>query len=358
MANEQIPKTAPAVVFEKINGPIVYKEDHPVTQPQDLKPGEVLVKIECTGVCHTDLHAWKGDWPMPPKQPLVGGHEGAGHIVAIADGTTTTFKVGDAVGIKWLADSCLNCENCRMGAEMTCSLAQCHGYTVDGSFQRYAVSYARHCTPIPDGLPLEVAAPVLCAGVTVWKAIKEANCKPGDWLVVSGAGGGLGHLAVQYATAIGLRVVGIDTGDDKKKLLDQYGADAFIDFKNFRDEGALIKEVKRVCGGEGPHAAVIASAGGAAYNDALEYIRPHGSLVAVGLPPDTDIKANVFWTVFRNVRIIGSYVGNRQDAIEALDFALRGKVKPQIVTEPLKNLEDVYKRMESGGIPGRIVLKC
>ena len=194
-----------------------------------------------------------------------------------------------------------------------------------------------------------------------------------------------GHLAVQYANAIGLRVVGIDTGSEKEKLLSQYGAEGFIDFKKFSGEGELIKEVKRVCGGEGPHvsgaicssrmrhrcgiddfvppiqAAVITSAGGAAYNEALEYLRPHGTLVAVGLPPDTYIKANVFWTVFKSLRIVGSCelmllvvllarratdpvpatdVGNRQDAIEALDFAARGKVKPQIVVEPLKNLPE------------------
>ncbi|POY76685.1 putative Alcohol dehydrogenase [Rhodotorula taiwanensis] len=357
MTNPQIPKTAPAVFFEKANGPITFVVDHPVTQPEDLKPGEVLVRIEATGVCHTDLHSWKGDWPLESKKPLVGGHEGAGRIVAIADGTMTQFKIGDAVGIKWLADSCLNCENCRIGAEATCALAKLHGYTVDGSFQRYAVSFAKHCTPIPDGLPLEVAAPILCAGVTVWKAIKEANCMPGAWCVVSGAGGGLGHLAVQYAAAIGLRVVGIDTGADKKKLLDQYGAEGFIDYMQFESD-AMINEIKRVCSGEGPHAAIITSASGSAYNQALDYLRPHGALVAVGLPPDTYIKANVFSTVVKNLRIVGSYVGNRQDAIEALDFAARGKVKPQMVCEPLKNLESVYKRMEEGAIPGRIVLRC
>ncbi|BGO97768.1 Alcohol dehydrogenase [Rhodotorula toruloides] len=357
MSNPQIPKEGVAVVFDKCNGPIRVDKHHHVVQPSELKPGEVLVRVEYTGVCHTDLHAWKGDWPAAPKTPLVGGHEGAGHVVAIADGTTTTLKVGDAVGIKWLADSCLNCENCRLGSEATCDLAQCSGYTVDGSFQQYAVSFARHLTPIPDGLPLEVAAPILCAGVTVWKALKEANAKPGDWVVISGAGGGLGHLAVQYAAAVGYRVVGIDTGDDKRKLLASYGADTFIDFKQFGGEGKLIEEVKRVCDGKGPHAAIITSAGGAAYNDALEYLRPHGTLVAVGLPPDTYIKANVFWTVFKSLRVVGSYVGNRQDAIEALDFAARGKVKPQIVVEPLENLEKVYHRMEQGAVPGRIVLK-
>ncbi|GAA5978848.1 hypothetical protein JCM11641_003585 [Rhodosporidiobolus odoratus] len=354
----QIPQEATAVVFKEQNGPILIDKKHKVTQPKDLKPGEVLVKIAYSGVCHTDLHAWKGDWPAAPTLPLVGGHEGAGHVVAIAEGTNTTVKVGDAVGIKWLADSCLNCDVCREGQEATCTLAQMHGYTVDGSFQQYAVSYARHLTPIPDGLDLAIAAPILCAGVTVWKAIKQSNTKAGDYVVISGAGGGLGSLAVQYATAIGLRVVGIDSGEEKKKLLCTYGVDDFIDFRAHSGPGELIAEVKRVCGGLGPHAAIIAAAGGAAYNEALEYIRPHGTLVAVGLPPDTYIKANVFWTVFKALRIVGSYVGNRQDAIEALDFAVRGKVKPQIVVEPIDNVESVYHRMENGQISGRIVLKC
>ncbi|GAA6051168.1 hypothetical protein JCM3770_002571 [Rhodotorula araucariae] len=358
MSAQQIPKTATAVVFDECNGPIRVDKDHKVVQPDELKPGEVLVKVAFTGVCHTDLHAWKGDWPVAPKNPLVGGHEGAGHVVAIGNGTQTTLKMGDAVGIKWLADSCLDCENCREGQEATCSRAQCSGYSVDGSFQQYAVSFARHLTPIPDGLPLEVAAPILCAGVTVWKAIKQSNTKPGDWLVISGAGGGLGHLAVQYANAIGLRVVGIDTGEDKRKLLASYGADKFIDFKAHLEPGALIEEVKRVCDGVGPHAAVITSAGGAAYNDALEYLRPHGTLVAVGLPPDTTINANVFFTVFKALRIVGSYVGNRQDAIEALDFAVRGKVTPMLEIQDLDKLPEVYERMEKGAVAGRIVLKC
>ncbi|GAA5984621.1 hypothetical protein JCM10908_003429 [Rhodotorula pacifica] len=357
MATAEVPKNAPAVVFESLGGPITLKKDSKVTQPDELEPGQVLVKIFATGVCHSDVHAHKGDWAMPPVSPLIGGHEGAGHIAAIAANTNTTFKVGDAVGIKWLADSCLNCENCRMGAEATCTQAKFHGYTANGSFQHYAVSYARHLTPIPDGLPLEVAAPILCAGVTVWKAIKEANLKAGDYLVIPGAGGGLGHLAVQYASAIGLRVVGIDTGSDKEQLLAGYGAESFIDFKQFPEQDALVKEVQRLTGGQGPHAAVITSSGGAAYAAALEYLRSHGTLVAVGVPPDTYIKAPVFWLVIKNLRIVGSLVGNRQDAIEALDFVARGKVKPQIQVERLEDLESALGRIDSGKVAGRIVLK-
>ncbi|KAM0755874.1 putative ADH1-alcohol dehydrogenase I [Meredithblackwellia eburnea MCA 4105] len=350
-----IPKTQTAVVFEKHNGPLLVKRDHPVVQQKDLKPGEALVRVAYSGVCHTDLHALKGDWPAAPKLPLVGGHEGAGHIVAIADNTTTNLKVGDAVGIKWLADSCLNCEVCREGQEATCAQARTSGYSDDGSFQQYAVSFTRHLTPIPDGLDLAQAAPILCAGVTVWKAIKQSNTKPGDFILIAGAGGGLGHLAVQYAAAMSLRVIAVDTGADKKSLTAQYGAETFIDFK---EPGDFIAKVKAASGGLGPHAAVMASSGGAAYAQALEYLRPHGTLVAVGLPPDTFINANVFWTVFKALRIVGSYVGNRQDAIEALDFAARGKVKAEIQLEDLANLEDVYRRMENYQISGRIVLKC
>jgi propanol-preferring alcohol dehydrogenase len=350
-----IPKTQTAVVFEKHNGPLFVKTDHPVVQQKDLKPGEALVKIVYTGVCHTDLHALKGDWPAAPKLPLVGGHEGAGHIVAIGDNTQTNLKIGDAVGVKWLADSCLNCEVCREGQEATCTQALTSGYQVDGSFQQYAVSFTRHLTPIPDGLDLAQAAPILCAGVTVWKAIKQSNTKPGDYIVIAGAGGGLGHLAIQYAAAMSLRVIAVDTGDDKKALCASYGAETFIDFKQ---PGSIIDHIKAATGGLGPHAAIMASSGGAAYDQALEYLRPHGTLVAVGLPPDTYIKASVFWTVFKALRIVGSYVGNRQDAIEALDFAARGKVKAEISIEPLKNLESVYHRMETGAISGRIVLEC
>ena len=293
--------------------------------------------------------------PVPPKCPLVGGHEGAGRIVAIGDHSSTDLKVGDAVGIKWLATSCLQCEVCREGQEATCAHALTSGYSNDGSFQQYAVSFTNHLTPIPDGIPLEVAAPILCAGVTVYKALKQSNTKAGDYIVIAGAGGGLGHLAVQYAVALNLRVIAIDTGADKEKLVKGYGAATFLDFK---EPGNMIDRIKAVSGGIGPHAAIIASGADAAYDQALEYLRPHGTLVAVGLPGNCHIKANVFWTVFKALRIVGSYVGNRQDAIEALSFVAQGKVAPMIAIEPLKNLESVYKRMEAGQINGRIVLKC
>ncbi|CAG7854163.1 Alcohol dehydrogenase 1; AltName: Full=Alcohol dehydrogenase I [Serendipita indica DSM 11827] len=349
-----IPATQAAVIFEKSNGPLIYKTDWPVTQAKELKPGEALVKITHSGVCHTDLHALKGDWPLDTRLPLVGGHEGVGTIVAIGEGTTTNRKIGDRVGIKWLADSCLDCEVCRRGQEATCSNAVCSGFAVHGTFQQYAVSYVRHLTPIPAGLDPVQAGPILCAGVTVWKAIKQSNTNPGDYILISGAGGGLGHLALQYAAAIGLRPIAVDTGEEKRKLCMELGAEKFIDFRTSQDIKA---DIRAATDGLGPHAAVIASSSAAAYNDALEYLRNHGTLVAVGLPADSYIKANVFWTVFRALRIVGSYVGNRQDAIEALDFAARGKVKAIVKVQPLKSLAEVYEGMEKGTVSGRIVLE-
>lgn len=294
-----------------------------------------------------------GDWPLDNKLPLVGGHEGAGVVVALGQGSDQYVKIGDRVGIKWIADACLKCDFCRRGFEPNCAQAQCSGFTVDGSFQQYAVSFARYLTPIPKGLSLQDAAPILCAGVTVYKAIKEAQLTPGQYVVIPGAGGGLGHLAVQYAAAAGYRVVAIDTGADKKALATKLGAESFIDFKQTKD---LVADVKAATDGLGPHAAVVAASGAAAYEQALDYLRSRGTLVAVGLPGDTAIKANVFFTVFRSLRIVGSYVGNRQDCIEALDIAARGKVKTEYKTLGLSDLPKVYDAMHSGNLTGRIVL--
>ncbi|GAB1524191.1 Alcohol dehydrogenase [Rhizoctonia solani] len=341
-----IPKTQKVAIFEKAGGPVEIKEA-PVVQPDQLEAGQVLVKVMYSGVCHTDLHALLGDWPMPSKLPLVGGHEGAGFVVAVGKGTSAPIKVGQAVGIKWLATSCLSCEACAR----------------DGSFQQYAVSYAAHVTPIPESIALDLAAPILCAGVTVFKAIKQAGTQPGDIIVISGAGGGLelkpqpletGHLAIQYAiNGFGLRVIALDTGDEKKALCQKLGAEAFVDFKSSPD---LIEEIKKVADGLGPHAAIVASASSVGYDQALQYLRPGGTLVAVGLPPGAKIEADVFWTVVRSITVKGSYVGNREDARQALDIAARGRVKTTYRVEPLGALPAVFKEMKEGKLAGRVVL--
>jgi propanol-preferring alcohol dehydrogenase len=336
-------------------GHITVERDWPVPSAADLQPGEVLVKLHYSGVCHTDLHAMQGDWPLDNKFPLIGGHEGAGELVAVGKHTQTDLKIGDKVGIKWLANSCMYCEYCRKGYEQNCPRVKLSGFTVDGSFQQYMVSFAHHVSKIPDNLPLDSAAPILCAGVTVYAALKNSGATTGQYVVVPGAGGGLGHLALQYAHVMGLRVVAIDTGSDKQKLCEELGAIAWIDFKEERD---IVAAVRRVTDGIGAHAAIVAAASADSYEKALEYLRPRGTLIAVGLPTDTTIKADVFFTVINSKRIIGSYVGNRQDAAEALDLAANANIKCHFSVEPLENLPSVYERMKAGQVVGRIVLKC
>ncbi|WVR09361.1 hypothetical protein IAU60_006427 [Kwoniella sp. DSM 27419] len=349
-----IPQTQTAAVVPSVGSEIEIRKNHPVKQAKDLAPGECLVHISHTGVCHTDLHAKAGDWPIPPMNPLIGGHEGVGTIVAIGENTIDSpVKLGDRVGIKWMADSCLNCEFCRRGFEMNCPKVKLSGYTVDGTFSEYVVSYTNHVTKVPEGLDSAAAASLFCAGVTTYKALKVSNTKVGDWVALPGAGGGLGHLAVQYAKAMGLRVIAIDTGDAKEKLVKSLGADAWVDFKTSKD---IVADIKAATGGLGPHAAVVTAAHQSGYTQAIKYLREGGTLVCVGMP-DAEMGANVFWTVFKSIRIQGSYVGTRQDAEEALEIASTGKVKVNFMQKDLSDLKDVYEDIEHGKIAGRVVLE-
>jgi len=264
-------------------------------------------------------------------------------------------NIGDRVGVKWLADSCLQCEQCRKGLEQSCAKAKLSGYTIDGTFSQYVVSYVAHVTPTPENLDSNEAASFLCAGVTVYRALKYSHAKPGDWIVLPGAGGGLGHLAVQYAVhAFGLRVVAVDTGAEKKELCLSLGAEKWVDFRETKD---LVRDIKNAAGGEGPHAALVSAASSTAYEQAVDYLRPGGSLLVVGLPAQAQIGASIFWTVVKSINIIGSYVGNRQDAREALNVASMGKIHCHYVLKPLSALSEVYEGMEQGTVAGRVVLK-
>lgn len=215
-----IPEMQWAQVAEQKGGPLIYKQI-PVPKPG---PDEILVKVRYSGVCHTDLHALKGDWPLPVKMPLVGGHEGAGVVVARGD-LVTEFEIGDHAGLKWLNGSCLACEFCKQADEPLCPNASLSGYTVDGTFQQYAIGKATHASKLPKNVPLDAVAPVLCAGITVYKGLKESGVRPGQTVAIVGAGGGLGSLALQYAKAMGIRVVAIDGGEEKQAMCEQLGAE-------------------------------------------------------------------------------------------------------------------------------------
>jgi propanol-preferring alcohol dehydrogenase len=349
----QIPKSQKVAILTQ-EGTKVHVEDHPVTSPADLAPGECLVKISCSGVCHTDLHASLGDWPVKPMTPLIGGHEGVGEIVAIGKNTSNSpVKIGQRVGIKWIADSCLDCEQCKKGYEQNCENVKLSGYTVDGTFQQYLVSYVHSVTAIPDNLESAAAASILCAGVTVYRALKYSETTAGDWVVLPGAGGGLGHLAVQYAKYMGRRVIAIDTGEEKRKLCETLGADHWIDFAKSDD---IVADIKKVTGGRGAHAAIVTAASSSGYSQAIDYLRANGRLMAVGLPAKATLDASIFFTVFKSITIHGSYVGNRQDAVEAIDIAASGAVKCHYTTRKMADIANIYEELTQGKIAGRVVL--
>ncbi|KAL3488914.1 alcohol dehydrogenase 3 [Aspergillus germanicus] len=347
-----IPDMQWAQVVEKTGTHPVYKQI-PVAKPG---PDEILVKMRYSGVCHTDLHAMNGDWPLTSKMPLVGGHEGAGIVVAKGDLVDDKdFQIGDHAGLKWLNSSCLSCEMCMQSDEPLCPDAQLSGYTVDGTFQQYAIGKAALASKIPKDVPLDAAAPILCAGITVYKGLKEAGVRPGQTVAIVGAGGGLGSLAQQYAKAMGMRTIAIDSGDEKKAMCESLGAEAFIDFSKSTD---IVADVKAATpGGLGAHAVILLAVAEKPFQQATEYVRSHGSVVAIGLPANAYLRAPVFTTVVRMISIKGSYVGNRQDGVEALDFFARGLIKAPFKTVPLKDLPKVFELMEQGKIAGRYVLE-
>nr|AAP51039.1 alcohol dehydrogenase 1 [Kluyveromyces wickerhamii] len=342
-----IPKTQKAVVFYKHGGALEYKEI-PVPTP---KANEILINVKYSGVCHTDLHAWQGDWPLDTKLPLVGGHEGAGVVVALG-ANVKGWKIGDFAGIKWLNGSCMACEYCELSNEPNCPEADLSGYTHDGSFQEYATADAVQAARIPAGTDLAAVAPILCAGVTVYKALKSAHLKAGDWVAISGACGGLGSLAIQYANAMGYRVIGIDAGEEKAALFKELGGEYFVDFIKSKD---VIKEINDVTKG-GAHGVINVSVSENAIEDSTKYVRSNGTVVLVGLPKGAQAKSDVFSQVVKSISIVGSYVGNRADTREALDFFSRGLVHAPIKIVGLSELASIYDKMSKSQVVGRYVV--
>lgn len=352
-----IPLTQKVAILEAHNTPYVIKTDYPVKQPSELASGECLIKLEYSGVCHSDLHICNADWASKSKLPLIGGHEGIGRVVAIGEHSGSTVKVGDRVGVKWIGKVCGQCEMCRKGNESSClmSFTATHGFKVDGTFQEYVVSYVDYVSPIPEDVDGASATPLLCAGLTVYKAIKQANVSIGQWIAISGAGGGLGHLGVQYAVAMGLRVLAIDTGETKKNLCLSLGAEKWVDFRESKD---LIKDVQAATDGLGPDAAVIAAGDVTPFNQAIMYLRLKGTLVCVGMPAGNALlNIPVALLVAKSMTIVGSAIGNRQDVAEAIRIAALGKVKCQHQVRKLEDINEIFKELEAGKVAGRIVIR-
>jgi alcohol dehydrogenase, propanol-preferring len=310
--------------------------------------GEILVKTEACGVCHTDLHAAHGDWPVKPTPPFIPGHEAIGLVAAVGSGVKIV-KEGDRVGVPWLYSACGHCEYCLTGWETVCAQAQFGGYTVNGGFAEFIIADPDYVAHVPAGLTATEAAPLICAGITTYKGIKQTEARPGEWIAISGAGG-LGHLAIQYAKAMGLLVCAIDIDDGKLAHATRLGADFVINAKT----GDPANAVKKATGG-GAHGVLITAPSLIAFKQGVGMTRKRGTCVLVGLPPG-EFPVPLFDVVANCITVRGSFVGTRQDMAEALAFAFGGKVRADIELQPLSSINQIFDRLEHGDVPSRVVL--
>ncbi|KAJ5452815.1 Polyketide synthase enoylreductase [Penicillium cf. griseofulvum] len=359
MESVNIPQTQTVALVRSLGGEVEFKTDYPVPTPGR---NEVLAQVLYTGVCQSDLHTKSGTAAGPDGNPItkiklphVGGHEGIGRVVALGPDITHAagLKVGGLVGIRFASRICRRCEFCLAGTEQYCVASTNHLHHEDGSFQQYIALDADYLTVLPDDVDAKVMGPVLCAGLTAYKAVLNANVRPGNWLVVVGAGGGLGHLAVQYARAQGALVIGVDTGPGKGDFIKGLGAQEFIDFVT-EDPVKRVQEIT----GLGAHAAVVTAGNAKAFAHACDMLRVGGTLSCVGIPPGRPILETPICTiVIKGLRITGNLVGSLKECMEAVDLVRRGIVNPVVKVRPFKDLPQIYEEMEKGDISGRIVLQ-
>ena len=332
-----------AAVVQQFREPLVLQE-LPIPTPA---AGQILVKTEACGVCHTDLHAMHGDWPVKPTLPFVPGHEAIGLVAAVG---VKGVKEGDRVGVPWLYSACGHCEYCLRAWETVCPEAEFGGYTKNGGFAEYLLADPSYVAHVPAGLAARDAAPIICAGITTYKGIKETGARPGEWVVISGAGG-LGHLAIQYAKVMGLTVCAVDIDDGKLAHAKRLGADLVINARN----GDPAAAVKKATGG-GAHGVLITAPSLGAFKQGVGMTRKLGTCVLVGLPPG-EFPVPLFDVVANCITIRGSFVGTRLDMAEALSFAADGKVKADIELQPLSAINAIFGRLERGDVAARVVLE-
>ncbi len=338
-------KTMKAAVVREFGKPLSIDEV-PVPQPG---PGMIQVAIQASGVCHTDLHAAEGDWPVKPKPPFSPGHEGVGYVSAVGAGVKHV-KEGDRVGVPWLYTACGCCRHCLGGWETLCEQQQNTGYSVNGGFAEYVVADPNYVGHLPKNIDFVEIAPVLCAGVTVYKGLKVTDTKPGDWVVISGIGG-LGHMAVQYAKAMGMNVAAVDIDDEKLALARKLGATITVNAATDPDPAAAIK---RETDG-GAQGVLVTAVGRKAFEQAIGMVARGGTVALNGLPPG-DFPLDIFGMVLNGITVRGSIVGTRLDLQESLDFAGQGKVKATVHSAKLEDINDIFAKMHKGQIEGRMVM--
>jgi propanol-preferring alcohol dehydrogenase len=310
--------------------------------------GQVLVRLQTCGLCHTDIHAARGDWPVKPTPPFIPGHEGIGIVQAVGPGVDVP-SVGDRVAMPWLGDACGRCRYCVSGRETLCQTQQYTGYSMDGGYAEYALASAHYVVLVPDGLSAVDAAPLACAGVTTYKALKVAGVRPTERVAVFGIGG-LGHLALQYARIFGGTVTAVDVQADKLELARELGADAVID-------ASTEDPVEVIHAAGGADVALALAVNPRSFAQAYASLRPGGRLVMVALPPEGEISLPIFQTVLNGISVIGSIVGTRQDLAEVFQLHAAGRTRVIAQTRTLDQVNDAFEEVLAGKVPGRLVFQ-
>jgi alcohol dehydrogenase, propanol-preferring len=318
-------------------------EDVPKPQPG---PGEIVVRIETSGLCHTDIHAAHGDWPVKPKLPLVPGHEGVGIVESLGTGVSEVAE-GDRVALPWLGLACGTCDYCTTGWETLCEQQQNTGYSLDGGYAEYAKASAQYVAKVPAGVDPLDAAPLTCAGVTTYKAVKLSGARPASLVAVFGIGG-LGHLALQYAKIFGATVVAVDVVDEKLELARQLGADHTVNALT-DDPVQAIKELG------GADAAISVAVAPKAFEQAYRSLRRGGTLVFVALPAENHVELPIFETVLNGITVLGSIVGTRADLAEVFRLHALGRTRVVRETRSLEQVNECFEEVEKGQVKARLV---
>jgi propanol-preferring alcohol dehydrogenase len=338
------PTTMKAAVVESFTEPLVLKE---IPKPV-AGSGEIVVRVETSGLCHTDIHAAHGDWPVKPSPPFVPGHEGIGIVESIGEGVTEV-AAGDRVAMPWLGYACGTCEYCVSGWETLCLEQKNTGYAIDGGFAEYVKAYGRYVVKVPDGIDPVDAAPLTCAGVTTYKAVKVARTRPSDVVAIFGIGG-LGHMAQQYAQIAGGRTVAVDVADEKLELAKELGATWTVNAAS-DDPVAAIQALG------GADQAIVLAASPIVCEQAFASLKRGGTLVFVGLPKENVVRLPIFETVLNGITVVGSIVGTRVDLREVFELHAAGLTRVITEVRPLEDVNEAIADVEAGRVPARIVFR-
>jgi propanol-preferring alcohol dehydrogenase len=351
MATPTLLERGRSTAVETMTAAVVRDFEQPLAVEEVLRPvpaeGQVLVRIEAAGLCHTDIHAAHGDWPVRPIPPFTPGHEGVGIVTELGPGVTGV-AVGDRVAIPWLGYACGTCEHCVGGWETLCLEQKNTGYSIDGGFAEYVAAYARYVVRVPLGIDPLDAAPLTCAGVTTYKAVKVAGTKPSDLVAVFGVGG-LGHLAIQYAVVAGGTVVAVDLFDEKLELAHELGATHTVNARRADPVEAI-----QALGGADQAIALAVSP--ASFEQAYRSLRRGGTLVFVALPKENHVELPIFETVLNGITVVGSIVGTRNDLREVFELHAQGRTRVIRETRPLADVNEAIADVEAGRVAARIVL--